>query len=359
MGTLACKMCAAPLKVDENGIFARCIYCGMTYTLPFEDETEEERIVRAEPVLERARMLLKDEKYEEAADCFERVLDITPSSGEAYLGKGLAQLGVRTIAELRPIRRQALKNYYIKKALIFCRGDMKSEIYDVLGLKAKTNWKNMPINQWRAEVLNIRKSFIRELRRLYSDNDESYSKDVESIKDKYSGESEKIRYQLEKIEKEIKDVNEGMRKDRTVDSVLRSESLLRNLSNRKRELEKELISVDSHLNSEIINATENFSAEKTRISGDVFTKLAKNYEIPGCVHDDNESIVDKVYDILLSEYDFLSLSEIMTRDLCRGQSERRVEAALKKLVLDKRIISYTIDDVECYAPSDMEGIEIK
>ena len=64
----------------------------------------------------------------------------------------------------------------------------------------------------------------------------------------------------------------------------------------------------------------------------------------------------KVYDILLSEYEYLSLSEIMSRDLCRGQSERRVEAAVKKLLIDKRIISAVIDGIECYAPSDMDGI---
>lgn len=359
MGTLACKMCAAPLKIDEDGIFARCSYCGMTYTLPFEDETEEERVIRAEPVLERARMLLKDGKYEEAADRFERVLDITPADGEAYLGKGLAQLGVRTSAELRPIKRQAMKNYYIKKALIFCRGDMKSELYDALGLKAKTDWRNISLNQWRSEVMSIRKSFFREIRRLYSNNDKRYSEDVESINEKYSDESAKIEFQLEKIEKEIQDARDEMQKQVKVDNILRSDSLLRNLNKRKRELENELSAIDSRRNSDIINAAESFSAEKTKISGSDFLELTKKYEIPGCVHDANESIVDKVYDILLCEYEFLSLSEIMTRDLCRGQSERRVEAALKKLMFDKRIISRTIDDIECYAPGDMESIEIE
>lgn len=356
MGALACRMCAAPLKIDPDGVFAMCPYCGTTYTLPLEDETDEERMIRSQPVLEKAKMYLKDGRFEDAAESFERVLDIDHSIGEAYLGKGLAQLSVKDIHGLYGIRRQALQNYYIKKALIFCRGDIKAELYKALGMKMRNSWKDISVKQWRSEVMSVRKSFFRDLRALYADNDECRNKNIEKIEGEYERSSEELNAAIEKCEKDIADLRDNMQKENSFDNIIECNNKLVELRHKKEELESRRSIIDSRRNSEILNAAENFSAASKMIGSRGFMELTLKYQIPDCVHDENESIVDKVYDILLSEYEYLSLSEIMSRDLCRGQSERRVEAAVKKLLIDKRIISAVIDGIECYAPSDMDGI---
>lgn len=359
MGTLACKMCAAPLKIYDDGIFARCSYCGMSYTLPFEDETEEDRITRAEPVLAKAKMYLKDGRFDDAADSFERVLDITPSNGEAYLGKGLALLRIKTPAELRAIKRKALQNYYIKKAMLFTKGDQKSELYDALGLKAKLEWSSMPLNRWRTEVLSERKRFLHDLRELYRSNDEHFENEIDRIEEKYADDLSVLTSRLETIDNEMADIREKLQKHPTVDEVIEADNKLRRLEEDKSDVERELSIIRSRKSYEIKDSSEEFSETNYRISRVKFFELAKEHTLPGFAHDENESIVDKVYDVLLSEYEFLSISEIMSRELIRGQSERRVEAAVRKLILDKRIIAVSIDGIECYAPSDMQGIEIE
>ena len=230
MGAIACRMCSAPLKISDDGIFARCSYCGMVYTLPLDGETEEERAVRAEPVLRRARMYLADKHYSEAADSYEKVLDIMPDCGEAYLGKGLAQLGIRTPAELRQIKRQATLNYYIKKALIFCKGDLRAELLDGLGMKSRIEWHNRPMNQWRSEVMAIRKAFWRDVRESVEGSNTEYNEKVTEIEEKYSESSAKLHKDLESCIKEIEQIRIRMRNNLSMDMVIDSDTKLYELN---------------------------------------------------------------------------------------------------------------------------------
>ena len=55
----------------------------------------------AAPLLERAFMFLEDGKWAEADEYCEKVLDLEPKNARAYLGKLMAQLQVRTEADLK------------------------------------------------------------------------------------------------------------------------------------------------------------------------------------------------------------------------------------------------------------------
>ena len=112
MPVLNCKMCCAPLKITDDGMYAKCTYCGTVYTLPLDDYADESIQAMAEPLLKRARMYLEDGIFKSSAEYYEKVLDLVPSMGEAYLGKGMAQLGVNKMEDLEKVRRARLKRIW-------------------------------------------------------------------------------------------------------------------------------------------------------------------------------------------------------------------------------------------------------
>lgn len=359
MGSISCRMCAAPLVIDNNGFFARCNYCGMTYTLPFEDETDEERMARAEPSLKRARMYLEDGCFTDAAISYERVLDIDPSLGEAYLGKGLAQLKIKKPSQLRSIRRKALQNYYIKKALNFCRGDMKAELADSLGMKTIQYCNDMSINEWRKFASSQRKSFLRELRTHTKDDVPEFKEAVADIEKKYSKTISDIFDKIESCDKEIAAIKEKMQDHLDMALVLNSDKKLGELNRKKKELEREHTEITTRYNNELEEAEAHFLGDKERYSGEEFFRIAEKYPIPFFMPDEKDTILDRVYYALYSQYDFLSLPEIMKTPGCAEFSEKRIEAAIRKLLYTRRIISKKIQGIECYAPVDFEGIVIE
>ncbi len=357
MGSISCRMCAAPLKIDENGFFAKCTYCGMNYTLPFEDETDEERMARAEPVLTRARMSLEDGRFEDAAANFERVLDIDPSFGEAWLGKGMAQLKVKAPADLRPIKRAAKQNYYIKKAVIFCRGDLKAELFDALGLKDRATLQNTSVSKWRENASKQRRSFLHEIKkRIFSDSPE-YDKAAAEIEKKYSAEISAVRDRLEAVQADIDKVHEKLSKPLDMETVINSDQQLLALNNKKKLIEREITMLNRRMDSELEEAGKRFPGHRGKITSADYYKIAEKYPIPGCVPDINTGILDRIIDVLTSEYDYLSMAEIMESPAMAGTSERRVDGAIRKLLYERRIITKNIDGIDCYALSDMEGIE--
>lgn len=368
MGTLACRMCAAPLKIDANGIYAKCIYCGMNYMLPFEDETEEEKVARAEPYLFRARMYLADGFYTEAAENYEKVLDILPWLGEAYLGKGMAQLGVSVIEELCAIKREAVKNYYIKKALIFCRGDEKQKLMEVLGMCAKIEMRNMPMMQWRSEILNTRKAFKKELLKRVDFYSTEYTEAINAIDEKYGPQTSKLRKKLNECEASISGIKDRMGEPLSMEIVNCADRELAELNREITILSKELTEINALRNREIAAVDEQFSVDEYHVDKTVFTEVAKKYPLVNLSSDVKANIVDKVYNIILATYDVLSLEDIMSDGTLYEYNEQRVAAALKKLLYKRWIISkdilqavgYTKQSCKTvYAPIDMENIIVE
>ena len=226
MAALICKMCCAPLEIVEEDKLAKCTYCGTMYTLPMEDFSEEALLAKAEIPLERARMFLADGKFSQAADYYERALDIMPSLGEAWLGKGLALLEEKDIPGLSSKRREAARNYYIKKALIFCTGQQQDQLYKVLGIVQKQKRHEQYMNQWSRKAQIIRRDFIQELRTKLKSSSPEYVSAAAAIDEKYSDDFSALRKTVESFEQLIIGQKEKQISELTVEEVESSASII-------------------------------------------------------------------------------------------------------------------------------------
>lgn len=84
--------------------------------------------VNAEPLLKRMFMFLEDEEWESADEYSEKVLDIDPEDAQAYLGKLMAELRVRTREELRECAEPFETNNNYQKVLRFADDKLKKEL---------------------------------------------------------------------------------------------------------------------------------------------------------------------------------------------------------------------------------------
>lgn len=78
-------------------------------------------------LLKRAFMFLEEGNWENADDYAEKVLDIDPECGEAYLAKGMSQLKIMHRADLSKLS-QFMTNKYIQKANRFGDDSLRSEL---------------------------------------------------------------------------------------------------------------------------------------------------------------------------------------------------------------------------------------
>ena len=81
----------------------------------------------ADPLLRRAFMFLEDGEWQSADEYAEKVLDIDPENGEAYLAKAMSGLNKRTRSAMNDASGIAL-NANIQKALRFGSESLKNEI---------------------------------------------------------------------------------------------------------------------------------------------------------------------------------------------------------------------------------------
>ncbi len=82
------------------------------------------------PLLKRAFMFLEDGDWNAANEYCEKVLDLDPECAEAYLGKLMAELEVRTKDNLKDAAKPFDKNNNFIKAYRFGDGDLKKKLAD-------------------------------------------------------------------------------------------------------------------------------------------------------------------------------------------------------------------------------------
>ena len=80
------------------------------------------------PLLRRAFMFLEDGDWQSADEYCEKVLDIDPENAEAYVGKLMAELRVKTQAALPDCKEPFNTNAYYQKALRFANANLKAEL---------------------------------------------------------------------------------------------------------------------------------------------------------------------------------------------------------------------------------------
>lgn len=100
--------------------------------------------VGVEPLLRRASMALADREFERADAFYEQILNHDPENAEAYVGKLMIELHVRSKSELYGVGIVFDKSNNYKKAIQFANDELKKELLDALQtVKARINEKKM------------------------------------------------------------------------------------------------------------------------------------------------------------------------------------------------------------------------
>ncbi len=135
MAILKCKICGGDLNVAEGQTVCECDYCGSRQTVPTLDSEKKLTVVvqqqwneNAAPLLERVFMFLEDGNWNSANEYCEKVLDIDPRNAEAYLGKLMAELKVKTREQLKNQQQTFENSINCQKALRFGNETLKREI---------------------------------------------------------------------------------------------------------------------------------------------------------------------------------------------------------------------------------------
>lgn len=126
MAALQCEICGGKLMAKSGGLF-ECEYCGMQYdktriqemvqeikgtvkvegtvqvagTVKVDGPVKVEGGINAESLMKRGWMALEDGNWTEATRTFDQALDMAPESAQAYLGKLMADLQVKTQEDLK------------------------------------------------------------------------------------------------------------------------------------------------------------------------------------------------------------------------------------------------------------------
>ncbi len=86
------------------------------------------------PLLKRAFMFLEDESWQEANEYCEKVLDLDPENAQAYLGKLLADLHIRTREGLKECAVPFEENSNCQKAMRFGDEGLREELKECISL---------------------------------------------------------------------------------------------------------------------------------------------------------------------------------------------------------------------------------
>ena len=93
------------------------------------------------PMLERASMFLEDGEWQSADEYCEKILDLDPKNGRAYLGKLMAELKVKQIEELANLKEPFDNNKLYEKVIRFSDEKTRKTIEDCIN-NIKINKKN-------------------------------------------------------------------------------------------------------------------------------------------------------------------------------------------------------------------------
>ena len=228
-------------------------------------------------MLKRAWDFLNKQVFGSTGIYFEKALDIDPTIGEAYLGKGLSELGYTSKEELKNIRRDAKKNYYINKALTFSKEPLKSELYEQLGIRKPDSVENSII-VWRQEVREVLQSFIKYIREITKDSSSGYTEEYKAISDKYDGETDKIKSRLSYCSDEI--VRVRTKEYKTIDGFHAMDRAIADFEAEIKSLKKKLNDLNNKRNNEFYLLSEKYPEHKDSVNLRDYLSAAEKFPIP-------------------------------------------------------------------------------
>ncbi|MBE6783001.1 MAG: toll/interleukin-1 receptor domain-containing protein [Ruminococcaceae bacterium] len=93
MAVFKCKMCGAPLGIEENKTVTECEYCGTKQTLPkLEDE-------RKANLYDRANHFRRNNEFDKAMSIYENILNEDKTDAESYWSIVLCRYGIEYVED--------------------------------------------------------------------------------------------------------------------------------------------------------------------------------------------------------------------------------------------------------------------
>lgn len=150
---LQCEICGGRLIGKAGGIF-ECDSCGMEYDTSWVKEKVQEirgtvkvegtvevtgtvqmdTSANRDALLKRAFMMLEEGNWEKADERLEQALNIDPESGEAYLGKLMVELKIKTFEELKNQPQPFDMRVNFQKAMHFGDTALKTKLSNICEL---------------------------------------------------------------------------------------------------------------------------------------------------------------------------------------------------------------------------------
>lgn len=98
MAVFKCKMCGAPLDIDQTTV-TTCDYCGSTQTLPTISDDRIERLY------DRANTFRQSNEFDRAMSIYEEILNEKPDDAESYWSIVLCKYGVEYVEDPQSHKR--------------------------------------------------------------------------------------------------------------------------------------------------------------------------------------------------------------------------------------------------------------
>ena len=177
MKQLTCEMCGSNDLLKQDGVFV-CQSCGCKYsveeakkllveiegTVEVKGTVAVDKTKETEALLKRAFMLLEDGEWRSAKEYFEKVLDIDPENGRAYLGQLMVDLKVTKQDDIQTCYEDFSQNNSYQKAYRFADDALK---YTLSKYVEYFNKKTAPlINQLQGFELGTESNYGLEIKKI-------------------------------------------------------------------------------------------------------------------------------------------------------------------------------------------------
>ena len=186
--------------------FMQDLIRGIKKILSTNKSKEKETVVIKEttnsnitPLIKRMNIFLEDSEFEEANNYAEKILDLDPECGEAYLGKLLSSLYVTKKEDLKYLKEPFDNNPYYQKVKRYCSEEIVNEIEECIETINNRNHENR-LKSIYNQALNL-------MNQNTEESLKSASNTFLSIED-YSDSKEMSNKCLKQIEKILKEKEE-------------------------------------------------------------------------------------------------------------------------------------------------------
>ena len=128
-----CSQCGANLQIDNTRDIFFCSFCGTKMMvekqyIEHSGKVSISGMASEDSLIERAFIFIGDGEFERADEYCERVLDANPKNWEAYLGKLLCTLNIKSKEELGLSYTPLVNNSLFRRAVEYAPANEKEQL---------------------------------------------------------------------------------------------------------------------------------------------------------------------------------------------------------------------------------------